>query len=212
MLSSVQENPLQIILVTSSTPNEGKTTTASNLAVAMAQMGEKVLLVDTDMRRHNLHKVFALDNLIGVSDMIVDHANIEAGMNRPPHIPNLTVITGGTLSPNPSELLGSRSMGELLARFRKEYDRIILDSPPFLAFSDPLVLSRLADGVLFVVLAGVTPRDSIRKSTHGIIDHRRGPEQRLRDMEVIVLLLLPLLRPLLRRRREEEQAEKRDAA
>jgi capsular exopolysaccharide synthesis family protein len=134
----------------------------------MAQMGEKVLLIDTDMRRHNLHKVFAQNNLIGISDMIVNHENVATGLNVMPQIPNLTVITGGTLAPNPSELLGSRSMRELLARFRNEYDRIILDSPPFLAFSDPLVLSRLADGVVFVVLAGVTPRDSIKKSVQGV--------------------------------------------
>jgi capsular exopolysaccharide synthesis family protein len=164
----VEENLLRVLLVTSSTPNEGKTTTASNLAVAMAQMGERVLLIDTDMRRHNLHKVFSLDNLIGISDMIVNHENIATGLNALPQIPNLTVVTGGTLAPNPSELLGSRSMRELLARFRNDYDRIILDSPPFLAFSDPMVLSRLADGVLFVVLAGVTPRDSIKKSVQGL--------------------------------------------
>ena len=168
VLSAVEQKSLQVLLVTSSTPNEGKTTTAANLAVAMAQMGERVLLIDTDMRRHNLHKVFALENLIGISDMIVDHGNVPAGINNPPQIPNLTVITGGTLAPNPSELLASKSMKDLLARFRGQYDRIILDSPPFLAFSDPLVLARLADGVLFVVLAGLTPRDSVKKTVHAI--------------------------------------------
>jgi succinoglycan biosynthesis transport protein ExoP len=168
MLSSVEENPLQVVLVASSTPNEGKTTTASNLAVAMAQMGERVLLIDTDMRRHNLHKVFATDNLIGISDMVLDPSNVAAGVKTLSQIPNLSVITGGTVAPNPSELLGSRTMRELLDQFRKQYDRIILDSPPFLAFSDPLVLSRMADGVLLVVWGGVTSRDSIRKTTQAI--------------------------------------------
>ena len=120
------------------------------------------------MRRHNLHKVFSIENLIGISDMVVDHANIAAGINKLSQIPNLSVITGGTKAPNPSELLGSNSMRELLDEFRGQYDRIILDSPPLLVFSDPLVLSRLADGVVFVVHGGATPRDAIKKTTQAI--------------------------------------------
>ena len=168
MLSSMEENPVQVILVTSATPNEGKTTTAANLAVAMAQMGERVLLIDADMRRHNLHTVFALENIIGISDMVVDHDNVEAGTRDLSHIPNLSVITGGTLAPNPSELLGSNSMRDLMAKFRKQYDRIIVDSPPLLAFSDALVLSRLSDGALFVIWGGVTRRDAVKKTTQAI--------------------------------------------
>jgi len=168
MLSTAEDNPLQVLLVTSSTPNEGKTTTAANLAVAMAQMGERVLLIDTDMRRHNLHKVFALDNLIGISDLVLDHKNFDAAVRTLSHIPKLSVITGGTLAPNPSELLGSNRMRELINSLRKQYDRIILDSPPLMAFSDSLVLSRIADGVIFVVWGGMTGRDLIKKSTQSI--------------------------------------------
>jgi capsular exopolysaccharide synthesis family protein len=134
----------------------------------MAQMGERVLLIDADMRRHNLHKVFSIENVIGISDMVVDHDNVEAGTRDLSHIPNLSVITGGTLAPNPSELLGSNSMRDLMAKFRKQYDRIILDSPPLLAFSDALVLSRLADGALFVIWGGVTRRDAVKKTTQAI--------------------------------------------
>ncbi|MDH4161652.1 MAG: polysaccharide biosynthesis tyrosine autokinase [Nitrospirota bacterium] len=168
MLSSTLEKPLQVLLVTSSTPNEGKTTTAANLAVAMAQMGERVLLIDTDMRRHNLHKVYGIDNLIGISDLIIDHANLDMACRTLSHIPNFSVITGGTLTPNPSELLGSNSMKEAVAMLRARYDRIILDSPPVMAFSDSLVLSRLADGVIFVVWGGVTSRGHIQKSLNAI--------------------------------------------
>lgn len=168
MLSSVEDKNPQVMLATSSTPNEGKTTTAANLAVAMAQLGERVLLIDTDMRRHNLHNVFMIDNAIGISDLIMDHARILSAIKTPEQMPNLSVITGGTLAPNPSELLGSRSMRELLARFRNEYDRIILDSPPFLAFSDPLVLARMADGVLLVVRAGVTSRSVVKKTAQAL--------------------------------------------
>jgi polysaccharide biosynthesis transport protein len=170
MLSTAEDNPLQVLLVTSSTPNEGKTTTAANLAVAMAQMGERVLLIDTDMRRHNLHKVFTLDNLIGISDAIIDQANAPEAVRTHTQVPNLSVVTGGTLAPNPSELLGSNSMRELLASLRLRYDRIILDSPPLMAFSDSLLLSRLADGVVFVVHSGVTGRGMIKKATRDLTD------------------------------------------
>jgi capsular exopolysaccharide synthesis family protein len=168
MLSSTEEEPLHILLVTSTTPHEGKTTTAANLAIAMAQLGERVLLIDTDMRRHNLHKVFGLDNLIGISDMIVDHTNTAAAIRSVSSIPNLSIITGGTLAPNPSELLGSNSMRLLMSKLRSQYDRIILDSPPVMVFSDGLVLSRLADGVIFVVWGAMTGRDNIKKSVQAI--------------------------------------------
>ena len=168
MLSSADESPLKVVLVTSTTPNEGKTTTAANLAVAMAQMGERVLLIDTDMRRHNLHKVFKLENLIGISDMIMDPNNVSLGTRTISDIPNLSVVTGGTLAPNPSELLGSVRMRDLIGRLRKDYDRIILDSPPHMAFSDCLVLSRIADGVVYVVWGGETGRDNIKKALQSI--------------------------------------------
>lgn len=168
LLSTTEEHKLKVLLVTSTTPNEGKTTTAANLAIAMAQMGERVLLVDTDMRRHNLHRVFSIDNLIGISDMILDPNNIPMGIRALPDIPNLSVVTGGTLSPNPSELLGSGKMRDLVARLSGQFDRVILDSPPLMAFSDCLVLSRLADGVVFVIWGGETGRENIRKTVHQI--------------------------------------------
>ena len=168
LLSAAEERALQVIVVTSSTPGEGKTTTSANLAVAMAQMGEKVLVIDTDMRRHNLHRTFSMDNLVGISDAIVDHANLDTAIRSVRDVGNLDIITGGTLAPNPSELLGSNSMRELLAGLRQRYDRIILDSPPMMLFSDSLVMSKLADGVILVVRAGETSRDVIRNLSQSL--------------------------------------------
>jgi capsular exopolysaccharide synthesis family protein len=112
--------------------------------------------------------VFKLENIIGISDMIVDQNNIPLGLRNITEIPNLSVVTGGTLAPNPSELLGSTKMRTLIADLRGQFDRIILDSPPLMAFSDCLVLSRLADGVVFVIWGGETSRDNIIKTVHSI--------------------------------------------
>ncbi len=167
MLSSTDQ-PLKVILVTSSTPNEGKTTTAANLAVAMAQMGEKVLIVDVDMRRHNLHELYGISNPVGISDVIIDPKRLPEAIKSVDKHQNLDIITGGTLAPNPSELLGSERMREFITHLRGRYDRIILDSPPLLAFSDSLVLSRLADGVIMVIWGGKTTRNTIQQAVQSL--------------------------------------------
>ena len=164
MLSSSENDPLKVILLTSSVPNEGKTTVSANLAVAMAQMGEKVLIIDVDLRRHNLHELFGLESKGGLTDVIVNPSLLAASIKTLKEHPNLHVLTGGVLAPNPSELLGSERMQKLIAHLRERYDRIILDSPPVLAFSDALILSRLADGVVMVVWGGKTPRDLVKQS------------------------------------------------
>ncbi len=168
LMLSPSERPLKVILVTSATPNEGKTTTAANIAVAMAQMGEKVLIVDADMRRHNLHEIFGLSNATGISDVIVDPGKLPAAIKPVEGQPNLDVVTGGTLAPNPSELLGSIGMTEFIARVAGRYDRVILDSPPLLAFSDALVLAKMADGVIMVIWGGKTGRNVIQQSVQAL--------------------------------------------
>lgn len=169
IMLSTAEKPPKVILVTSTVPEEGKTTTSANLALAMAQIGEKVLLIDGDMRRHNLHEVFNLDNTIGLSDVIVGRENLSSAIKPINGMPNLNIITGGTIAPNPSELLGSNRMKELLSGFREKYDRIIIDSPPLMAFSDSLVLSRLADGVVLVIWGGNTSGDIIKKASQSLL-------------------------------------------
>jgi capsular exopolysaccharide synthesis family protein len=153
------DRPLRIMVVTSPSPQEGKTTTAINLGVTMAEAGGRVLIVDTDMRRPRLHRSFGVPNQTGISTVIVGKAKLEDAIKRT-DVPNLDVLTCGPVPPNPSELLHTDRFGAVLADCTRLYDRIILDSPPTSAVTDPAVLGNLADGVVLVVKAGETTRDS----------------------------------------------------
>jgi capsular exopolysaccharide synthesis family protein len=153
------DRPLKSIVVTSPSPQEGKTTTAINLSVTMAEAGGRVLIVDTDMRRPRLHRSFGVPNQTGISTVIVGKATLQDAIKRT-DVPNLDVLTCGPVPPNPSELLHTGRFAAVLADCGKIYDRIILDSPPTSAVTDPAVLGNLADGVVLVVKAGETTRDS----------------------------------------------------
>ncbi|MBI5344457.1 MAG: polysaccharide biosynthesis tyrosine autokinase [Deltaproteobacteria bacterium] len=164
IMFSTPERPPKLLLITSATPEEGKTTVSSNLAVAMAMMGEKVLLIDADMRRHNIHKVFSLDNTIGLTNAIIDPATVPACIRPVPDCPNLSVITGGALSPNPLEMLSSHHMKDILTELGKNYDRVIMDSPPLLAVADSVILAHLADAVILVAWGGKTSIGLIKRA------------------------------------------------
>jgi capsular exopolysaccharide synthesis family protein len=153
------DRPLRTLVVTSPSPQEGKTTTAINLSITMAEAGGRVLVIDTDMRRPRLHKSFGVPNHVGISSVIVGKATLAEAVKRT-DVPNLDVLPCGPVPPNPSELLHTERFGAVLAECAKLYDRIILDSPPTSAVTDPAVLGNLADGVLLVVKAGETTRDS----------------------------------------------------
>ncbi len=153
------DRPLRIMVVTSPSPQEGKTTTAINLGVTMAEAGGRVLIVDTDMRRPRLHRSFGVPNQTGISTVIVGKATLEEAIKRT-DVPNLDVLTCGPVPPNPSELLHTDRFAAVLADCARLYDRIILDSPPTSAVTDPAVLGNLADGVVLVVKAGDTTRES----------------------------------------------------
>jgi polysaccharide biosynthesis transport protein len=153
------DRPLKTMVVTSPSPQEGKTTTAINLGVTMAEAGGRVLIVDTDMRRPRLHRSFGVPNQTGISTVIVGKATLEEAIKRT-DVPNLDVLTCGPVPPNPSELLHTDRFGVVLAECAKLYDRIILDSPPTSAVTDPAVLGNLADGVVLVIKAGETTRES----------------------------------------------------
>ena len=159
LLFSSPDNEKRVLLVTSVFPIEGKTVLASNLAITFAKMGKNVLLIDADMRRPKIHTVFDLERSKGLSAFL---AGGESTI-RNTDIPGLKIITSGTLPPNPSELLNSKKMQELIERAREQFDIIILDSPPALSVTDPAILSTLADGVVITIKASSTPRPAIKK-------------------------------------------------
>jgi capsular exopolysaccharide synthesis family protein len=161
LLSSAVKRP-NIILFTSPMPQEGKTTTCVNMGIVLAQRGGKVLLVDADLRRPSMHRIFGLPNLVGLSSLLADLVDVESAVRQCHSIPNLFILTAGPTPPHPAELLGSERMQQLLERFRTEYDQVILDSSPINLVTDPAVLSPHTDAVLLVVRAGVTSKSALR--------------------------------------------------
>lgn len=161
--SNLDKN-LRTILVTSAGAEEGKSTTLSNLAVTIAQSGKRVILVDADLRRPTLHQVFGLKNSVGLTDMVRDETILANPPTQETNVPNLRVLTSGQLPPNPAEILGSKRMSEILAALLERADMVLLDAPPVLAVTDAAVLSSKVDGVLLVVSAGKTKRESARKA------------------------------------------------
>lgn len=159
---------LQRVVVTSSAPGEGKTTTAANLAAAFAQHGLRVLLVDCDLRKGRLHAMFGVPREPGLTHLVLGYSTPEQAIRATP-VEGLFVLTSGTLPPNPSELLGSPQMRETLARLDGQFDVVILDTPPLTAAADAAILGTGADGVLFVVRAGQTERGAARQSIQQLV-------------------------------------------
>jgi len=158
------DRPLQTLVVTSPNPVEGKSTTAANLAVVMAQAGKAVVLVDADLRRPVQHRVFGVDNNRGLTEVLLDGDPVLDGNLQETGVENLRLLTTGPLPPNPSELLGSQRMARLVEQLKKEADVIVFDSPPSLAVADASVLATQADGVLIVADAGHTRRKMAREA------------------------------------------------
>lgn len=146
---------VETVLVTSSNPGEGKSTTAANLAVVMAQAGRRTLLVDADLRKPTGHRKFGLPREPGFVQLLFDDAPFDPA-SLPMVADDLWVLTAGTLAPNPSELLGSKRMRELLEQLREHFDIIIFDAPPVLAATDAVLLSTQVDATLLVARAGMT--------------------------------------------------------
>lgn len=150
------DQPIRTLLVTSPGPSEGKSTVAANLAVVMAQAGLKVTIVDADLRRPTMHKQFNQVNHAGLTDVILRDPGQWSGISVVSGVPNLSLLLSGSLPPNPSELLGSKRMHQLVDYLHQFNDVVIIDAPPLLPVTDALVLSPLADGVLMVIDYGST--------------------------------------------------------
>ena len=159
------DNPIRSLLVTSSSPGEGKSTTTANLAVVLAQTGQRVVVVDTDLRRPVLHKVFGIPNNIGLTTALLagESLSLEDYL-QPTEIDTLSVLTSGPIPPNPSELLGSHRMQHLIEVLAQAADIVIFDSPPVLAVTDAVVLGRQVDGVLVVADAGNTREHALAQA------------------------------------------------
>ncbi len=164
VLLSSAGHPPKTILVTSGRPGEGKTTTAINTAISLAQLGASVLIIDCDLRRPKVHKVFGISHVHGLSTYLSRDAELNALIHTLP-IPNLFLLPCGPTPPNPAELVSSEKMREMLITLSQQYDHIILDSPPLINVTDPVILSTMVDGVIMVVHAGKSTRDVVRRAS-----------------------------------------------
>ncbi|MDT2758659.1 CpsD/CapB family tyrosine-protein kinase [Enterococcus xiangfangensis] len=161
--ASSTNHQIKTLVITSSGPGEGKSTTAANLAVVFANSGQRVLLVDADMRKPTVHKTFLLSNSVGLSNVLGTELNFNEAV-QPSAVPNLYVMTSGPKAQNPSELLGSIRTDKLMQELRENYDFIIFDMPPVVAVTDAQIVASKVDGTMLVVRENVTRKDSLQKA------------------------------------------------
>ena len=159
---------VQVVLVTSANAGEGKSTTAANLAVAVAETGKKVALVDADLRRPSLHRAFGLENRAGLTSALLKEASLDTDVLRPAPFYSLSLMTSGPLPPNPAELLEWEGFDALLERLKREADLVILDSPPVLAVADARILAAKADATILVIDSGRTRAEAVRKALQAL--------------------------------------------
>lgn len=169
LLSSAGQPP-RSVLVTSSQPSEGKTTTAVNTAMMLAQTGVEVLILDCDLRRPRIHAHFGLPNSRGLTNYLAGELSLEDVMHSYERLPNLKVMSSGPVPPNPAELLGSDEMRRLLHALQTRFTHIIIDSPPTISFTDAAILSTLTDGVMLVVHGGRSSRSIVRRARQQLLD------------------------------------------
>ncbi|HEY6046315.1 MAG TPA: polysaccharide biosynthesis tyrosine autokinase [Pyrinomonadaceae bacterium] len=170
LLLSSAGTPPKTILVTSSQPSEGKTTTAINTAFMLAQTGAQVLIIDCDLRRPRLHANFNLSNARGLTNYLSGESPIEELIQDCDKTPNLKMLTSGPIPPNPAELLGSDEMRKLLVLLSEKFAHIIVDSPPAISFTDASIISTFVDGVILVVHGGRSSRAVVRRARQQLLD------------------------------------------
>ncbi|MGQ9925285.1 MAG: CpsD/CapB family tyrosine-protein kinase [Chloroflexaceae bacterium] len=163
ILFSSLDRPLHTLVITSTGPDEGKSTTLANLAVTMAQAEQRVLMVDCDLRRPSLHTLFGAPNDRGLTSALLEQSEGPLPIQET-GVAGLHLLASGPLPPRPADLLGSRRMGALIERLRAEADMVLFDTPPVVAVTDAAVLAPRVDGVLLVLQAGHTRRDRAREA------------------------------------------------
>lgn len=167
---STIDGNLKTIAVVSSMQGEGKSFTSTNIACAFAQAGEKVLLVDCDMRRGRLHNVFNVSNDIGFSNLLIDNINNYRNYIKKTEVKNLTLLPMGTIPPNPSELLASEKNRKLMEIFKEEYDIVIYDCVPVTGLTDSLIMAKLVDTTVIVASAKLTPLELLQNTKKSLIN------------------------------------------
>jgi succinoglycan biosynthesis transport protein ExoP len=164
LLLTFAGGPPKVILITSALPEEGKTTTSVNSAIVLAQKGTRVLLIDGDLRRPSIHKTLGMGPKIGLSNVLTGNATLQQAIIPSTILPDLFILPAGTSPPNPAELLASNKMKNVLEELRKQYDHIVIDTPPTLSVTDAVVMSTGADAVVLVIRSGHTTKPALRRA------------------------------------------------
>ncbi len=157
------DKPLRILNVTSAGPEEGKTTTVLNTAITFAQSGNRVLVIDGDMRKPKLHKLLGVSNNNGLTNVLANRADYREYVKKT-RVEGLEILTCGAIPPNPSELLESNQMKLLISKLREDYDLIVFDAPPVGSVTDAAILSTLVDGTILVAASGTVERDNLKRA------------------------------------------------
>jgi polysaccharide biosynthesis transport protein len=168
LLFMAPDHPFKTLLITSAGPSEGKTTVACCIAIAMAQADQKVVLIDCDLRRPRVHRIFRKGSTVGLTTALLEESIDDAVIET--EVPNLSIIPAGPIPPNPAELFHSERFRRFLAQVQAKFDRVIIDSPPVVAVTDAVVLSTLVDGTILVVRAFKTPKDLARHALRALMD------------------------------------------
>lgn len=164
---SAIDEKIQVIMVSSAGPGEGKTTTITNLAITYAQSERKVILIDADLRKPTAHHNFSISNRWGLSSVLSQQCTLEESIQSS-SVPGLDVITSGTIPPNPAEMLGSNRMNAVIQQLRDMYDIILIDTPPLLAVTDAQIVATKSDGAIMVVDQGRVKRDIAKKAIQNL--------------------------------------------